>query len=150
MTQARCRMLAFLALGFAAISAMGCAKKPRTGPPDVILITVDTLRPDHLGAYGNERARTPQIDALASSGALYTNAFAPMGRTTPSIASMMTGLWPHEHGCREVRTPVLHGTLLASVFEEAGYATIGITANPSCCPQRRARQGLRGLRPGRR
>lgn len=128
MTQARRCLFVCLALGLLLI---GCKRDKRAGPPDLILITVDTLRPDHLGAYGHETARTPHIDALARRGTAFLRAFAPMGRTTPSLASMFTGLWPHEHGCREVRTPLLHGELVASVLQQAGYATVGVTANPA-------------------
>lgn len=80
----RPRMRRGLTLGLLVLSTFGCERSLRTGPPDIILISVDTLRPDHLGAYGNEQARTPQIDALATNGTTFVNAFAPMGRTTPS------------------------------------------------------------------
>lgn len=116
----------FIILGLVVFLGLGCERTP---PPNVILITVDTLRSDHLGAYGHDTARTPNIDALAEDGTTFVNAFAPMGRTTPSLASMMTGLWPHQHGSREVRTPIERGRLIASTLKESGYATVGVTAN---------------------
>ena len=106
----------------------GCDRKPPI-PENLILITVDTLRADRIGAYGKEGAGTPNLDALASSGTTFTRAYAPMGRTTPALASMMTGLWPHHHGSREVGHKVERGTFLATHLKGAGFATIGITAN---------------------
>ncbi len=106
-------------------------RKPRTGPPDLILISIDTLRPDRLGAYGASAAETPAIDALAARGTTFLNAFVPMGLTTPALASMMTGLWPHQHGSREVREPILHGEVVAEAIRASGYATIGVVGNPA-------------------
>jgi arylsulfatase A-like enzyme len=111
------------------VLSLGCERACTRTPPDVILITVDTLRPDHLGAYGYKAAKTPHIDALAKRGTTFVNAFAPMGRTTPSLVSMLTGLWPHEQGCREVRTPIKRGTLITTVLKKAGYTNLGVTAN---------------------
>jgi arylsulfatase A-like enzyme len=105
--------------------------KRRTGPPDLIIISIDTLRPDRLGAYGAPAAQSPSIDALAAWGTTFFNAFVPMGLTTPALASMMTGLWPHEHGSREVREPILHGEVITEVLRATGYTTLGVIANPA-------------------
>ncbi len=73
----------------------------RTGDANVLLITVDTLRADHVGAYGYRQIRTPAIDALADTGVLFENAITPAVMTLPSHASILTGLYPPAHGIRD-------------------------------------------------
>ncbi|HEY3174914.1 MAG TPA: sulfatase-like hydrolase/transferase [Candidatus Polarisedimenticolia bacterium] len=71
-----------------------------TGDSSVLLITIDTLRADHLGAYGDRDVRTPFIDTLADEGVLFENAITPAIMTLPSHASILTGTWPPTHGIR--------------------------------------------------
>jgi len=101
------------------------------GRPNVILISIDTLRADHLGVYGYEGTTSPTLDELASSSLVFTNAFAPAPWTLPSHASMFTGRLPYEHGAghRDVYEPLSseHPTL-ATVLREAGYRTVGFSA----------------------
>ncbi len=66
--------------------------------PNVLLITIDTLRPDHLGCYGYKDAHTPNIDRLASEGILFKNTISASPRTGPSHISMLTGLYQNRHG----------------------------------------------------
>jgi predicted AlkP superfamily pyrophosphatase or phosphodiesterase len=66
----------------------------------VVLITIDTLRADRVGAYGWAAARTPALDALAARGIRFTRAFATAPITLPSHASLLTGLYPPGHGSR--------------------------------------------------
>lgn len=108
--------------------------------PDVILITVDTLRADHLGVYGYLAADTPNIDAMGRSGVVFANATVPLPRTTPGLASLLTGLDTEGHGSREVWEPVKvdKGQRLAEVFSDAGYVTLGLSANSAAG----TRQGL--------
>jgi arylsulfatase A-like enzyme/Flp pilus assembly protein TadD len=75
------------------------ASKPLTGP--IVLISIDTLRADHLAAYGYRRGATPQLDRLASEGILFERAYAHAPLTLPSHASMLTGRLPFEHGVRD-------------------------------------------------
>ena len=70
--------------------------------PDVVIVSIDTLRADRLGFAGHPNARTPRLDALAEAGTVFRQATTPVPRTTPALASMMTGLSPHHHGSREV------------------------------------------------
>jgi arylsulfatase A-like enzyme len=74
--------------------------EPRPNGPttNVVLITVDTLRADHVGCYGYAPARTPHLDALCDRAAVFTRSFAPYPYTRPSHASMLTGLYPPHHG----------------------------------------------------
>ena len=75
----------------------GDVNTPEANPTRVVLITVDTLRADHVGAYGGPVA-TPNIDRLAREGALLEQACSPMGSTGPAHASLLTGLHPWRHG----------------------------------------------------
>lgn len=99
-----------------------CAK-PR---PPVILISIDTLRADHLPAYGYRAIRTPALDALAHDGIVYRNAWSHCPLTLPSHLSMFTGLLPPEHGVRDNAGYHFDGvahTTLASLLHERGYRT---------------------------
>ncbi|MBV1862157.1 MAG: sulfatase-like hydrolase/transferase [Nannocystaceae bacterium] len=99
--------------------------------PDIILITIDTLRADRIGVYGYASARTPNMDALGDAGVIFANATVPLPRTTPGLASLLTGLSPEQHGSREVwqRLDVDKGSRLAEVLSNAGYVTLGLSAN---------------------
>jgi len=99
------------------------------------VITVDTLRADRLGAYGYEKARTPNIDALAARGVLFSNATTPLPRTTPAVASLLTGLWPKNHGSRDVGTPVRSVPRLPQILAEQGFATLGVASTRALSEQ---------------
>ncbi len=68
--------------------------------PNIVLITIDTLRPDHLSCYGYRAIATPAIDRLAGEGVLFEHAYSDVTWTTPSMASVMTGLYAPHHGLR--------------------------------------------------
>ena len=90
----------------------------------VVLVTVDTLRADRVGAYGWAAARTPAMDALAARGVRFTHAFAPAPITLPSHASLLTGLYPPGHGSRHNGMSMSDGpATLATVLREQGWAT---------------------------
>ncbi len=93
--------------------------------PNVIVITLDTTRADHLGCYGNADARTPAIDGLARRGVLFAQAASPAPLTLPSHCSIMTGLYPTYHGVRLNGTTALSQgqTTLAESLAERGYQT---------------------------
>jgi arylsulfatase A-like enzyme len=96
----------------------------RRREPDLVLITVDALRPDHLGCYGYGRETSPAADALARDGVLFENAFTPVPRTSPAVASMMTGLYPRDHGVHRLWEPLGPGpATLAGLLREEGYVT---------------------------
>ena len=98
--------------------------------PNVLLISIDTLRPDHLGSYGYERATTPNIDRLARDSVRFDQAFSTSGWTLPAHASMFTGLLPCHHGSTRFGhdTPLAqaHDTI-AERFRAAGYVTAAFT-----------------------
>ena len=93
---------------------------------------VDTLRADHLGAYGYDKPTSPRIDALARAGVRFANARAASSWTLPSVASMLTALYPASHGA-EVNTAALSPDVVTmpEAFRDAGYLTAAISANPA-------------------
>ncbi len=129
-----------------AIGMLGCPGRrspdahSRTAPPSpragsglsVVLITIDTLRADHLGAYGYERATSPHLDALAARGVLFEQAYTFWPKTRPSFTAMMTGLYPSLSGYDQ-RHRALHdfNPTLANSLQQAGYRTAAIVDNPN-------------------
>src|SRR5438093_11208 len=93
--------------------------------PDVLLITIDTLRADHVGAYGYAAAQTPALDRLAREGVLLEEAVAQVPQTRPSHASLFTGRYPFEHGIRDNISAPLPSKIptLATLLGRAGYET---------------------------
>jgi choline-sulfatase len=93
-------------------------------PPSVILISIDTLRADHLSAYGYSKIRTPHIDSFAEGGTLFTHAEAQVPLTLPSHTSLFTSTYPFENLVEENGERVPAGTVtLASVLQSHGYKT---------------------------
>lgn len=101
------------------------------GLPDVLLVTLDTVRADRIGAYGYAAADTPHIDALAARGRLHTRAWSPVPFTIPAHASILTGLYPATHGIRANGDAVLgrEFTTLAEHLQTAGYRTAAAVAS---------------------
>jgi arylsulfatase A-like enzyme/Tfp pilus assembly protein PilF len=114
-----------LALVAAAIVLNGCGSAP---PPDLILVTLDTVRADRIGAYGYPQPTTPRLDRLAASGALCERAYASAPITLPSHATLLTGLEPYAHGVRSNgfhRLPAA-ATTLAELLRRRGYRTAAV------------------------
>jgi arylsulfatase A-like enzyme/glycosyltransferase involved in cell wall biosynthesis len=99
--------------------------------PNIIMIGSDTLRADRLGALGNKRNLTPNIDRLAHRGVLFTNCYVPCARTAPSLVSLLTGTWPHTHGIRDnfvaVEDTLLSVDTLPQVLKTQGYRSAAIS-----------------------
>jgi arylsulfatase A-like enzyme len=109
----------------------GCAPDPPS-QPSFILVSLDTMRADHVSSYDYARNTTPFFDALASEGVLFDSAVTVAGNTLVAHASMLTGLQPLAHGARhEPEGRALPETCqtLAEDFSDAGYATAGFTAH---------------------
>ena len=139
-------LVLLLATGFAWLP--GCAPRAAQDPPNIILVTVDTLRADAL-LDGPNRARTPHLDELIARGTRFTQAIAPMPRTTPALATLLTGLWPHEHGSREVGDPIRNDvTTLATILAQAGYSTAAVSANNSAGPKQSLDRGFESFVSG--
>jgi len=114
-----------LAVGLAAILRLHRAQSTQKGPIDVILISVDTLRADHLGCYGDRDASTPVLDALAGRGTRFAHVVAPAPLTLPSHGSLLTGVTPLRHGVHDNVGFVFGSSVptLAERFRDAGYRT---------------------------
>ena len=99
-------------------------------PLNVILITIDTLRADHLGCYGYKQIKTPNIDALAADGARFERAFSVVPVTLPSHTTMLTGTYPMLSGMHDFGVNKLNSAqpTMASVLKQAGYATGAVVA----------------------
>ncbi|MCL5671023.1 MAG: sulfatase [Acidobacteria bacterium] len=116
---------------YPAIPANAAAAPPATSP-NIILITLDTVRADHLSSYGYSRETTPHLDQFAQEGVLFENAIAPASWTLASHASIFTGLLPHQQGA-DWTVPLGPGPhTLAEVLRSRGYETAGFTANTYC------------------
>jgi arylsulfatase A-like enzyme len=95
----------------------------------VVLVTVDTLRADHLSSYGYRLTTTPFLDSLAKRGVRFETAIATSSHTAPSHASIFTGLFPSQHGLEVNGAGLNDGTLtLPCVLAEAGFATAAFTS----------------------
>jgi choline-sulfatase len=102
-----------------------------TPPKNVVVVLIDTMRADHLQPYNSgTRVKTPALQALASQGVVFEAAQAPENWTKPSVASVLTGLYPASHGTK-TGDAKLHdkAQLLSEVLKEAGYATGSFLAN---------------------
>jgi arylsulfatase A-like enzyme/Flp pilus assembly protein TadD len=98
-------------------------RDPRT-PPNVFLITIDTLRADHVHCYGYDRIRTPALDALAKDGILFAEAFTPSPITNTSHTSILTGLLPSTHGVTDFAIPLAgENQTLAELLKKQSYET---------------------------
>src|SRR5262245_65686914 len=93
--------------------------------PNILLVTIDTLRADRVGAYGYTAGQTPTLDRLAREGALVEDAVVQVPQTRPSHASIFTGRYPYEHGIRDNYSAPLDRKVptLASLLKARGYAT---------------------------
>jgi choline-sulfatase len=108
----------------AVFSGLLSAQTNPAHPPDVILITIDTLRADHVGCFGAKPSPTPNIDRLCTESTRYAQAVTPSPITTPSHVSIMTGLYPSHHGVADFGMPLdaEHKTL-AEILKSNGYRT---------------------------
>ena len=116
------RLLAALLLLCLATGLNGCSPEPPR--PNVLLITLDTTRPDHLSCYGYGRPTSPALDALAARGVRFDNAWAGSAETGPSLATVLTSRRPPAHGVR-ANAERLHPDVrtFAEEATEHGYAT---------------------------
>lgn len=140
--------LALLLLGL----GCGADPKPPAARPHILLLTLDTTRADHLGFHGHTRDTSPNLDALAREGVVYTRAYATSSWTLPSHASLFTGKFTASHGARydpegplhlidvlenrpsaanfRARGLPPHERTLAAILAEAGFETAAVVAGP--------------------
>jgi arylsulfatase A-like enzyme len=116
-------------LGIALVAlTSSCGSDPEPAPqPHILLISIDTLRADRLGCYGNPSDTSPGLDALAASGWLYEQAFAHSNATAPSHMSLFTGVLPEVHGIfHDTETALSPGIpTITEQFSRAGWRTVG-------------------------
>lgn len=130
-------------LGFLALALAGCERRP-----DVVFITLDTLRVDHVGAFNPDSpAKTPHIDSLAAEGIVYTNAWSPISVTGPAFCTLLTG---REPGTHTVTMNLFRGgqplpeeeQTLAEVLGAEGWSTGGFVSGFTLQSKLRLRQGF--------
>ena len=111
-----------------ALFASGCSSEPLG--PNVLIVVIDTLRADRLGAYGSTRNLTPFLDELAARGVTFERAYAPSSWTSPSVASLLTSRHPLQHGMTGFDSVLGDGELtLAESLRPLGYRSAGFSAN---------------------
>ncbi len=111
---------------------------------NVLLVTVDALRKDHLSYDGYFRLTSPNLDEFSREGVIFENAYSTTSHTLPSLASVITGKYPRRHGVRNNSAYALADTnlTLAEVFKKHGYVTGAIIANRAMRPNRNYNQGF--------
>lgn len=119
--------LALVVVGAASLASCRAPAVPR--PPHLLLVSIDTLRADHVGACGYPRSTTPFLDTLAARGHLLTNVLVPLPATGPSHASYLTALHPLQHSVLANAMVLPESALtLAEVLQAHGYFTMGAVA----------------------
>jgi arylsulfatase len=114
------------------VLALASCSTPRPEQPNVLVIVVDALRADHLGCYGHDRPTSPRLDALASEGVRFADARAASSWTLPSVASILSGVYPAVHGAdRHESVLSRHLRTMPEAFADAGYRTAAVSANPT-------------------
>jgi arylsulfatase A-like enzyme len=110
----------------------GCQPKRE---PNVLILVIDALRPDHLGCYGYPLATSPVIDALAKRGVLFADATSPSSYTRAAVPSIFASVYPSAHGVfdqgKNVEMLSDEFTTLAEALKERGYVTAAFAPNPS-------------------
>ena len=111
---------------------------------NVLFITIDTLRADHLGCYGYKRDTSPNIDNLAKEGVVFSQGIVQWPKTLPSFASMLTGTYAHTNGITQSLGQAIssHFVLLAELLKNAGYSTAGFVTNPNLAVENNFNQGF--------
>ena len=129
--------LALLALSLS-FGPSACGEpEPAPVARNVLLLTIDTVRADHLSCYGYGRETTPNIDAFAAEGALFRNPTVHRGGTWPSLTSILTSLYPRDHGVRFNGDQLdASKRILAEELAERGFTTAAVLTNMTTAPNR--------------
>jgi arylsulfatase A-like enzyme len=137
----RLRAVAFLLL----LIAPGCTREAtlESDRPNIVLVSIDSLRWDHVGSYGYDRPTTPFLDELAARGVRFQNAFSTTSWTLPSHAAMFTGLYDSTHGLVDNGMQLADEHLtLAEILRDEGYETVGFFGGPYLHPTFGLAQGF--------
>ncbi|MEM7583593.1 MAG: sulfatase [Acidobacteriota bacterium] len=136
-------LAACLVLAVCLVLLSACA--PASSAPElVLLISIDTLRADHLGCYGYPAPTSPHLDQLCREGWVFEKARSHAPSTLLAHASLFTSLWPHEHGASHVRGLALPpaATTLAEILAEEGWRTLALTGGGQLAPEFGLDQGF--------
>jgi arylsulfatase A-like enzyme len=126
-------------------SDVGDAAAPR----NILLLSIDTLRADHLGCYGYARDTSPNLDALAARGVLFEQVVSPAPWTMPAHASLLSGVYPRHHGVRAFGQPLpARLSTLASALGAAGYRTAAVVNFAPLAPLVESFEESWTVRPG--
>ena len=142
-----------VAVGFhmlliAASVLVGCRDRPGSAAPapshtHILVLTVDTLRADHVGHRAHGLTTTPFLDTLLASGFRFTRAVTPIPRTTQALASMLTGCYPHTTKVRTLYDQLSPDVVsLAELAKRQGYSTIAVVSNHVLVPRRGLNRGF--------
>jgi len=125
-------MLKVVISAFLVSTQLLATRVPSRSPrPNVILVTIDTVRADHVGCYGATEVLTPTLDALAGDGIVFERAIAQVPLTFPSHASIMTGRYPFQNGAQDFTSPPLDSRFrtIAQALREHGYSTGAVVSS---------------------
>jgi arylsulfatase A-like enzyme/lipoprotein NlpI len=127
----RVTVLFFLAAVCGSAAPRALAAGSAAPPSNVVIITIDTLRADHLGCYGYKQVRTPNIDSLAADGIRFERAYTPVPITLPAHTVIFTGTYPTLSGMHDFSANRLgpQQPTLAAILKEKGYATGAVVAS---------------------
>lgn len=154
------RVIRVVVCALAIVGGVGCpdGRRPETSVPppggaaagnqlNVLLITIDTLRADHMSLYGYERRTSPRLDALGESGVTFEEAYTYWPKTRGSFVGMMTGRLAAESGYGKTHPLLLDfNPTLASVLQDAGYDTVAVVDNPNVAASLGYSKGFRRYR----
>jgi arylsulfatase A-like enzyme/Flp pilus assembly protein TadD len=113
------------------VATVAVTAAPPAKPPNVLLITIDTVRADHLGCYGAKEIATPTLDALARDGIVFERAISQVPLTWPSHAVILTGLYPFQNGVQDFTGQPLESGFrsVAQAFQQHGYTTGAVVSS---------------------
>lgn len=123
-----------IALAWLVLGSVGCSEPAASRPGNVLLITLDTLRADRVGAYGSARKTTPNLDRFFENGRIFLNGYATSSYTPPSVVSILTGRLPQDHGVRlflelyDERVPLVCD-LLPDTWQTAAFVSNAVLTN---------------------
>jgi arylsulfatase A-like enzyme len=128
----------------AALFALACGARERASPPDILLVSIDTLRADHLGCYGSTVPTSPNIDRFRREAVLFRTVIAQAPSTLASHASLLTSQLPAHHGASfaSLRPLPDSAVTLAEVLAQAGYRTLAVTGRGQLDPRFGIGQGF--------
>jgi hypothetical protein len=131
----RCAMRKILYASFLFAVAATCCTPPPRSVDNVVLISIDSLRADHVGAYGYAPPTSPTLDSLAATGVRFERAYSTTSWTLPAHAALLSGWFDESHGATESNKTIAPGVpMLAEALSRAGIATTGIFSGPYLDP----------------